>query len=161
MADPIRPTDDDARTLARSLMKQACFAALGVLLEDGSPLVTRVALGLDPQGQPVSLISDLAQHTQALRQNPACSLLAGEPGPKGDPLTHPRLSLMARAEFVPHEAPEHEELATHYLHSQPKAKLYLQFADFSFVRFRVAAAHLNGGFGKAFRLTAADLKQPG
>ena len=161
MADPIRPTDDDARKLAQHLMAQARFAALGVLLEDGSPLVTRVAFALDPRGEPVSLVSDLAQHNQALRQRPACSLLVGEPADKGDPLTHPRLSLMARAAFVPRQSPEHEKLAAHYLRSQPKAKLFLQFADFSFVRFRVAAAHLNGGFGKAFHLTAADLQPPG
>ncbi|KIC14839.1 HugZ family pyridoxamine 5'-phosphate oxidase [Leisingera sp. ANG-Vp] len=161
MASPIRPTDDGARTLARSLLAEARFAALGVLLEDGSPLVTRVAFGLDPQGLPLSLVSELAQHTQALRQHPACSLLAGEPGAKGDPLSHPRLSLMAQAEFVPRQDPEHEVLAAHYLRSQPKAKLYLQLADFSFVRFRVTAAHLNGGFGKAFRLTSADLQETG
>ncbi|OBY26718.1 HugZ family pyridoxamine 5'-phosphate oxidase [Leisingera sp. JC1] len=157
MADVIRPTDDDARELARGLMTGARFAALGVLLEGGQPLVTRVAFGLDPGGHPVSLISDLAQHTQALRQHPACSLMVGEPGSKGDALTHPRLSLLAEAAFVPRENPDHETLAAAYLAHQPKAKLYLQFADFSFVRFTVTAAHLNGGFGKAFRLAAADL----
>lgn len=161
MAAPIRPTDEASRELAQSLMAQARYAALGVLLEDGSPLVTRVAFGLDPQGSPVSLISDLALHTGALRQRPACSLLVGEPGGKGDPLSHPRLSLICQAGFIPRQQPEHEELAAHYLRSQPKAKLYLQFADFTFVRFGVTAAHLNGGFGKAYHLTAADLRPPG
>ncbi|WP_435660604.1 HugZ family protein [Leisingera caerulea] len=161
MPAPIRPTDDDARQLAQSLMAEARFAALGVLLEEGIPLVTRVAFALDPQGGPVSLISDLAQHTRALHRNPACSLLVGEPGGKGDPLTHPRLSLICRAEFVSRQSPEHDPLAAHYLCRQPKAKLYLQFADFTFARFRVTAAHLNGGFGKAFHLDAADLHPRG
>lgn len=161
MSSPIRPTDDDARQLAQGLMAQARFAALGVLLEEGTPLVTRVAFALDPQGGPVSLISELAQHTRALHRNPACSLLVGEPGDKGDPLTHPRLSLICEAEFLSRQSAEHEPLAAHYLRSQPKAKLYLQFADFAFVRFQVAAAHLNGGFGKAFHLSAADLRPPG
>ncbi|MCB4456113.1 HugZ family pyridoxamine 5'-phosphate oxidase [Leisingera sp. McT4-56] len=161
MATPIRPTDDEARALARSLMAEARFAALGVMLEAGQPLVTRVAFALDPQGDPLSLISDLAQHTQALRQHPACSLMVGEPGAKGDALTHPRLSLMAAAEFVPRQDPEHAALAAGYLRQHPKAKLYLQFADFSFVRFRITAAHLNGGFGKAFHLAAADLLPSG
>ncbi|UWQ57837.1 pyridoxamine 5'-phosphate oxidase family protein [Leisingera caerulea] len=161
MPAPIRPTDDDARQLAQSLVAEARFAALGVLLEEGIPLVTRVAFALDPQGGPVSLISDLAQHTRALHRNPACSLLVGEPGGKGDPLTHPRLSLICRAEFVSRQSPVHDPLAAHYLRSQPKAKLYLQFADFTFARFRVTAAHLNGGFGKAFHLDAADLHPRG
>ncbi len=157
MADVIRPTDDESRALAQSLMQTARFAALGVLLEESQPLVARVAFGLDAQGGPVSLISDLAQHSQALRRHPVCSLLIGEPGAKGDALAHPRLSLMAEAAFVPRTDPAHAVLADAYLRQHPKAKLYLQFTDFSFVRFTVTAAHLNGGFGKAFRLAAADL----
>jgi putative heme iron utilization protein len=155
---PLRPTDDEARALARALLAQAQSAALGVIEPaTGTPFVTRIALGLGPDGAPVSLVSDLAQHTAALRANPACSLLVGEPGPKGDPLTHPRLTLQARAEFVPHEAPAHAALRAHYLQTHPKAKLYVDFADFRFLRFSVAAGHLNGGFGKAYRLTPEDL----
>ncbi|MFW8594400.1 HugZ family protein [Cribrihabitans neustonicus] len=157
MPSPIRPTDDDARRLARALMEDARFAALGVLDADGSPLVTRVAFALDAEGAPLSLVSDLAAHTPALRRTPACSLLVGEPGKKGDPLTYPRLSLMCNAAFCAHGSAAHGALAAHYLAGHPRAKLYLQFSDFSFVRFHVKSALLNGGFGKAFRLTAADL----
>ncbi|MEL0436240.1 HugZ family protein [Phycobacter sp. K97] len=161
MSDPIRPTDEDARQLARDLMAQARFAALGVIDQTGYPLVTRVAFGLCPQGQPVSLISGLAAHTRALGANPACSLMVGEPGDRGDPLTHPRISLQGRAHFVPNSGEEHAALADHYLRTHPKAKLYIGFVDFSFVRFTVEAGYLNGGFGKAFHLTPADLSQPG
>lgn len=161
MTTPIQLADDAARALAHRLMADARFAALAVLQEDGTPLVTRIAFGLDPQQQPVSLISELALHTAALHRQPACSLLVGEPGARGDPLSHPRLSLMALAEFIPRQGAGHEALAAHYLRRQPKARLYLQLADFGFVRFAVTAAHLNGGFGKAFRLAGADLAPPG
>lgn len=155
---PIRPTDDAARALARTLLAQARSAALGVIEPaTGAPFVTRIGLGLGPDGAPLSLVSDLAQHTAALRQNPACSLLVGDPGARGDPLTHPRLTLQARAEFVPREAPAHATLRAHYLQTHPKAKLYADFADFRFLRFSVWAGHLNGGFGKAYRLTPEDL----
>jgi len=159
MTNPIRPTDDDARALAQTLMKEARFAALATLDASGSPLVTRIAFGLCPAGQPISLMSSLAQHSQNLRLNPACSLLVGEPGPKGDPLTHPRLSLVGTARPVDNQGPEHAELATHYLRSHPKSKLYIGFGDFSFVRFSVRLGNLNGGFGKAFTLTPSDLAQ--
>jgi len=39
----------------------------------------------------------------------------------------------------------------------PKAQLYIGFADFSLLRLKVSAGHLNGGFGKAFVLTPEDL----
>ena len=143
------------------MLDRARFAALAVVLEDGAPMVSRVAFGLSPEGAPLTLISNLAAHTRALRANPACSLLVGEPGPKGDPLTHPRLTLQARARFTGKGDAGHDALAAHYLRDHPKAKLYIGFADFAFALFSVSAAHLNGGFGKAFRLTPADMGLPG
>lgn len=154
--DPFRPADDAARTLARGLIDAARFGALAVLRE-GMPFVTRIALAPGPDGAPVTLISDLSPHTAALRAHPICSLLVGEPGPKGDPLTHPRLTIEARAIPVPREAGEHRALRSHYLAHQPKARLYIDFADFHLVRLAPRSGHLNAGFGQAFRLTAGDL----
>ena len=151
--DPIRPTDDDARALAASLVRQARHGALGVIAPDtGAPMVTRIACGW--LGAPHILISDLSLHTPALAANPACSLLIGEPGPKGDPLTHPRLTLQCRA--VPADK---GLLRAAWLGLHPKSKLYFDFADFRMLRLDVQTAHLNGGFGKAFRLNASDLPQ--
>ena len=156
---PIRPTDDAARALARRLLAQARFAALGVIDPDsGAPMVSRVAFGLDPAGTPLTLISDLSHHTRALKQNPMAPLLVGEPEDRGDPLTHPRLTLMARARFVANSAAGYRGLAEHYLRTHPKSKLYIGFGDFSFAVFDVTRAHLNGGFGKAFSLSSDDLK---
>ncbi|MGE4328300.1 MAG: HugZ family protein [Pseudodonghicola sp.] len=158
--DPIRPTDDQARALARDLLASARSAALAVILPEGGPMVTRVAFGLSPERAPLTLISSLAAHTTALQANPAASLLVGEPGAKGDPLTHPRLTLLAQASFIAHDHPDYEKMAAHYLRDHPKAKLYIGFADFSFARFSVSQGLLNGGFGRAFRLTPADMGLP-
>lgn len=153
--DPIRPTDDEARALARRLLAEARIAALAVLDGSGFPFVSRIAIGRDAAGVPLTLVSDLSQHSRALRADPRASLLLGEAGGKGDPLTHPRLTLQARAEAT--AAEERSGLAARWLEDHPKAKLYIDFADFRFLRFRVEAAFLNGGFGKAFRLTPDEL----
>ncbi|ARC88174.1 HugZ family protein [Rhodovulum sp. MB263] len=154
-SDPFRPVDATALALARKLIAGARFAALAVL-RDGAPFVTRIALTQGPDGLPVTLVSDLAPHTTALRACPDCSLLLGEPGPKGNPLTHPRLTLQARAVFVTCPA-DRAALRETYLRQQPKARLYVDFTDFHFVRLMPQSGHLNGGFGQAFRLDAADL----
>jgi hypothetical protein len=155
---PIRPTDDEARALARGLIDGAHFAALGVIEPaTAAPMVTRIGLTTAPDGVPLTLVSDLSHHTRALRANPACSLLLGEPGAKGDPLTHPRLTLQARAVFVDRADPAHPGLRAHYLAQLPKAKLYIDFGDFHLVRLVPTGAYLNGGFGKAFVLTPEDL----
>jgi len=149
--DPFRPTDDEARQLARALVANARHGALGVL-QDGTPMVSRVALAPMDAGL-LTLISDLAPHTEALRQNPDASLLLGEPG-KGDPLAHPRITLQVRAAFQD----KTDVLTKQYLATQPKAQLYIGFADFHLVRLDITSAQLNGGFGKAYRLTASDLQ---
>jgi putative heme iron utilization protein len=155
---PIRPTDDEARALTRRLLDAARFGALGVIEPgSGTPMVTRVAVGTDAGGRPVSLVSDLSAHTRALKANAACSLLLGEPGPRGDPLTHPRLTLQARARFVRKGAEGHAALRARWLEGHRKAALYVDFADFSFVVLEVEAAHLNGGFGRAFVLGPEDM----
>ena len=156
--DPVRDADAEALALARSLLAGADHAALAVSdPADGLPGISRIAFGLDPDGVPVSLISSLSAHHRALVANPACALMVGEPGPKGDPLTHPRLMVKARAEFVARDAPDRAALRDHWLDGHPKAKLYVDFGDFGFVRFRPVSILLNGGFGKAFRIDPTQI----
>ncbi len=155
----IRPTNDEARHIARGLIQHAHFGALAVLHPNtGLPHVTRIAVGTNSENIPLTLISNLSFHTTALHNNPYCSLLLGEPTIKGDPLTHPRITLTCKAGFVPRNTPEHTQIRKHYLSHQPKAKLYIDFADFNFVLLNIQTANLNGGFGKAYDLSAEDCK---
>lgn len=160
MPPTIRPTDDEARALARDLLATAQTAALGVLGECGAPYVSRIAFALASDGAPISLVSDLAAHTRALKADPRCSLLVGEATGRGDPLNLPRLTLLANARFIARDSDEHQDMAKQYLRSRPKAKLYIGFADFALLRFAVSRGHLNGGFGRAFVLNPADMGMP-
>ena len=153
MTSPIRPTDTEARELARDLLIAARHAALAVLTDEATPMVSRVAV-LWHEGAVLTLVSDLSLHSKALAQRPQCSVLIGEPGTKGDPLTHPRLTLQCEATEADKAALRGAWLAKH-----PKAKLYIDFTDFRILRLTPSQAHLNGGFGKAFHLFPADLPQ--
>ncbi len=155
--NPIRDTDDAARAVARGLLGRARTAALAVIdPETGGPYVSRIAFGRAPDGTCLALLSDLALHARALRADPRASLLVGEPGAKGDPLTHPRLTLRVTAQPVTSDEAR-TRLRQIWLALQPKSTLYVDFADFRFYRFDIVSAHLNGGFGKAYALDENDL----
>jgi putative heme iron utilization protein len=156
--DPVAAADAAARALSQRLLQEARFAALAWSdAETATPGISRIAFGLDPAGIPVTLISALAPHFAALQTHPECAVMVGEPTDKGDPLTHPRLMLKARAQFVGWDDPARQALRDHWLKGHPKAALYIDFADFAFVRLHPVSALLNGGFARAFRLTAAGL----
>ncbi|RCW88877.1 HugZ family protein [Paracoccus lutimaris] len=155
--DPIRPTDDEARTLARRLLATMRHASLGTLdAENGLPLVTRIAVQTDTDGTPLALLSGLAAHSRALARDPRAGLLvADEPG-RGDAMTHARLSVMGRAVSAAADA----ERKARWLAHDPKARIYIDLPDFSFWRIEPVSGLLNAGFGQAYRLTPADMLKP-
>lgn len=155
--DVIRATDAEAIKLAKTLLRTARFGAFAVVEPDtGAPLASRVGVATDADGTPLILISQLSAHTGAVVADPRCSLLVGEPG-KGDPLAHPRITLVCRARKLEPGTPERARAERRYLNRNPKAKLYVGLGDFSFFRLEVERASLNGGFGKAYLLTRGDL----
>lgn len=157
----IRATDAEAIRLAKTLIRSARFGAMAVLEPGtGSPLASRVGVATDIDGTPLILVSMLSAHTGAILADPRCSLLVGEPG-KGDPLAHPRLTLVCGAVRLERGSNEHARAERRYLNRNPKAKLYAGLGDFSIFRLEPERASLNGGFGKAYLLDRTDLVATG
>lgn len=155
--DPIRPTDDQARDLAARLLHQVRNAALGTLDPDsGIPLVTRIALQPDHDGTPLALLSGLAAHTRALQLDPRAGLMIADDPAKGDAMTHARLSILAHAQL----APADPDRRARWLARDPKATVYIDLPDFRFWRLVPVSGLLNAGFGRAFRLSAQDMRKP-
>lgn len=148
----INATTPEARALGQTILNSARFGALAVSHPDTqAPYVSRVAV-VGHRGTALMLISTLSVHTQGLIQSPTCALLLGEPTDKGDPLTHPRMTLSGSVALA--DKAKHKD---QWLSAIPKAKLYYDFADFQLYQLSPTAIDLNGGFGKAFRLTPDDL----
>ena len=155
--DPWRVVDDDARSLARRLVRTARFAAIATLHpENGGPQATRVAVATDVSGHPLILVSNLAAHTPALKTDSRCALLLGEPG-DGDPLSHPRISITGTAQFIARGSDEEASLRDRFFARHPQAASYAALPDFHLVRIVVDGAALNGGFARAYRLMAEDV----
>ncbi|WP_018690109.1 HugZ family protein [Ahrensia kielensis] len=153
----IRDTDMEALNLVAKIIMAAKHGALAAFEKNGRfPHISRIQLSTNEEGQLITLVSDLAPHTACMRDNPHCALLIGETG-KGDPLAHPRMSLDVIASQVPNDSAEYNTIRESHLAQHPKAKLYADFADFSFFKLAPQKASLNGGFGKAYNLTEAEL----
>lgn len=158
--NPIRETTPEAIRLAKILIRTAGFGAIAVIdPRDGRPHASRVSIATSYDATPITLVSRLSFHTNALLADPRCGLLLGEPD-KGDPLAHPRISIACKASFLERGSSDEKEASDRFLRRNPKSSLYAGFADFNFVRLDLVRASLNGGFGKAFELEAVDLLSP-
>jgi putative heme iron utilization protein len=140
---------------AKRLMRLARTGALATL-DDGKPLTTLVGVASDWDGSPLFLMSELARHTKLLAVDPRVSLLLTTEGGRGDPLNQPRVTLNGAV-----RKREGRDGRVRYVQRNPKAKLYVDFADFSLRRLDVESVHFNGGFGRADALTPPDLLTPG
>jgi heme iron utilization protein len=149
---PLPQNTFDGLDLAKKLLRSTPAAALATLARGTSfPFATLTAVATDGDGAPILLLSDLAHHTRNLRADPRGSLLLSQGG-KGDPLAHPRLTVVGRL------APTAGARArARFLRRHPKSALYAGFKDFSFWRLEPEAAHLNGGFARAADYPGVDL----
>lgn len=156
------PVDDGARRLAVTLLRTARSGALATLAPSdgaaaaGHPFASLASVANDADGTPVILISRLSSHTAHLEADARCSLLLAQTG-KGDPLAHPRITLVTRARRVSRESDEGARVRRRFLARHPKAQLYVDFPDFAFFSLAIERASLNGGFGRAYDLLPADL----
>ena len=155
--DPVQAPDAEARALAQSLLTLGHAALAWTDPDTGTPGISRITFARDPEAGLLTLISGLAHHTRALRANPDCALMLGEVGDRGDPLTHPRLMIRAKAAFIAPDDPAHPAIRARWLERNPKAQVYIDLPDFAFVRLTPVSALLNGGFARAFRLTPEDM----
>ncbi len=151
--DDARPPESfDPLSLAKHLLRVIRAGTLATLDRSGYPFASLVNTATDIDGSPVILVSRLTTHTANLERDPRASILLAERG-KGDPLAHPRLTVLGRFE----RRDDDPRLARRFLARHVKSELYSDFADFSFWRMTVVSAHLNGGFARAADLTGEEL----
>ncbi len=149
--------DFDPKSVAKGLLRTTRTGSLATIDRNtGHPFASLVNVATDVDGAPLILVSRLSTHTANLEKDGRASLLLASTG-KGDPLAHPRLTLLGTFSQVARDSPQEPRLRRRFLARHPKSELYAGFADFSFWRLNVVSAHLNGGFARAADLTAADV----
>lgn len=135
--------------LTRSLVQRGRRATLSTALEDGHPYGSLVLYAPDASGEPLLLLSTLAEHTHNLQRDPRVSLLVTDTLRPDTPLADGRAALVGTIDL----AADLDESRARYLESHPDASLYIDFADFSLYRIHVSRARFIGGFGRMSWLT--------
>ena len=154
------PPGYDAIAEAKQLLRSIRSGALATLASAGGfPFASLTTVATDHDGSPIFLLSQLSAHTRNLMADSRASLLLARMG-KGDPLAHPRLTLVGRIEKA--QDADRARLRARFLARHPKAALYVDFGDFGFYRLAGVSAHLNGGFAKVSggRVPARDAASP-
>src|SRR3984885_8244317 len=157
LPENVPAADFDAPAVAKALLRTIRAGALATIDRNtGHPFGSLVNVATDINGSPLILISRLSTHTANLEKDRRAWLLLASAG-RGDPLAHPRLTVLGDFAPVAREDAIEARLRRRFLARHPKSELYAGFADFAFWRLAVVSAHLNAGFARAADLKAADL----
>ncbi|MEO0494522.1 MAG: DUF2470 domain-containing protein [Actinomycetota bacterium] len=129
--------------LSRTLVAANRMATLSTLTPEGYPYGSVVSYAADDHGQPIVLISEMAEHTVNARGDDRVSMLVVDMSGDGDPLGNARLTMVGRIELLD----EPGVLRDRYLEKHPYASYYADFTDFGFWRINVESVRYVGGFG--------------
>jgi hypothetical protein len=146
----------DPLAQAKELLRSVRAGALATMVpENAFPFASLVNVATAPDGSPILLLSRLAAHSRHLASDPRLSLLLAQTG-RGDPLAHPRVTIMGRGACIA-ESDFRAALKARFLAKHPESALYADFGDFSFWRVVMEEAHLIGGFGRQGHFKAQSL----
>ncbi len=131
---------------ARTLVSSMTIGYLATVGEDGAPWSSLVVYGPTADGNPVLLVSALAEHGRNLAADQRASLAISDPAAPGDPLDRPRITLAGQA--VKPEGDAAEAALDAHVAAIPGARLYAGWDDFSVWVLEVQRVRWVGGFAQ-------------
>lgn len=132
---------------ARTLGAAHGLGTLATVRPDGHPFLSAIQYVLDDQGRPITLISELAEHTKNARNDARASVMVTSTvRPGDDPMALPRVTLLGALELVP--ADQRDEVAGRFVAAHPTTASYIDFADFGLWRLELSSVRFVGGYGK-------------
>lgn len=138
------------------LVSSTTVGYLATVGEDGAPWCSLVVYGPTADGDPVLLVSTMAEHGRNLMQDQRASLALNDPSAPGDPLDRPRITLAGRA-LQPAGESRQEALDAHVA-AIPGAMLYAGWDDFTLWVLDVQRIRWVGGFAVMETIGAEDYR---
>ncbi|PYP84948.1 MAG: heme iron utilization protein [Blastocatellia bacterium AA13] len=140
---------------ARKLLYSESVGVLSTHSTDipGYPFGSITPFTLNHQGEPVILISDIAQHTRNIKADNKISLTVFDQY-ASDPQSAGRITWIGDAEPIDETDSRARE---RYLRYFPAAASYFDTHDFSFYRLNLKRARFIGGFGRIYWIDPPDM----
>jgi putative heme iron utilization protein len=147
----------NAATEARQFLSSTHSGVLSTISArlGGYPFGSIAPFVLDHDGNPLILISTIAEHTKNIQADARVSLIAFDPATP-DMQAGARLTVIGKA--IPTD--KDERLRARYLRYFPQAEGYFGMHDFLFHRIEMEQARFIGGFGKIHWIAGDELRAP-
>jgi len=146
------PTPSHAER-ARTLVAQISTGTLCTLAiePEGYPYGSFVTVAFD-NGDPIFLISGLAEHTKNLERNSRASLLVAEGG-SADPLANGRVTMLGMCSRI---GGDEGSAGAAFRAAHPNSQYYAGFRDFAFWKLHVGWVRYIGGYGRMSWISQAE-----
>src|ERR671912_2643103 len=138
---------------ARTLAARISTGTLSTLAiePEGYPYGSFVTVAFD-DGNPIFLISGLAEHTKNLERDPRASLLVSEGG-SADPLANGRVTMLGPCTRVEGDC---GSARAAFFAAHPNSRYYAGFRDFAFWTLHVSHVRYIGGYGRMSWVSQED-----
>jgi len=134
----------------------------GVMSTQGEnfPLGSLVRYSLDNKGQPVFLLSRIAEHSKNLKSCEKAGLfILEQTDNKQENIQElPRINLQGTIESISEEHPEQKECLETYFAYFPETKKYFETLDFDLYRLHIEHCHFVGGFAAAHQASGEEFR---
>lgn len=147
----------DPRTAVAELLARERHGVLSTIesRESAFPFGSITPYSLTDEGDPILLLSEIAEHAKNLRADPRASLFVADSRARSDPQAGARVTLLGNAAAVP--ARSGKKARESYLARFPQAESYFTAHRFSIFVLRVERVRWIAGFGSMGWLDRAEL----
>jgi putative heme iron utilization protein len=150
---PTSKQTEEARALIRS-ERNAVLSTLSKRVA-GCPFGSIAPYTITSAGEPIILISEIAEHTRNLRADARASLLIQDSAAMADPQAGARVTLMGYA--VPVSRAYLDDARRRYLDQFPNSAGYFEAHDFSLFQMKFEQVRYIGGFGEIYWLEGREV----
>ena len=122
---------------------------------EGWPFGSIAPYAMSASGEPLLLISDIAEHTRNLKADARASLLIQSTASLDDPQAGARATMMGYV--FPVTRPYLDDAGRRYLQQFPNSASYFDAHDFSLYQIKVSQVRFIGGFGEIYWLDGTEV----